>query len=117
MANLPHIVFELVEVELKERLGCDKRGLSAIFYVCLRLMKHGADIRILIEPIAQTLVNGFIHPIHILLLTPSGEVSVLLHMVDVFVYIIPQFSDAVPIETRVGEYLWHNSALGHRKQL
>ena len=95
----------VTEVVIQHIVGCGKGCLHVGEYAVLLLVEQFADALIVVEVVAQLLIDGFIHPILGLLLTLVLEVAILAHEVEVFIYHIPHLGDTQFVVARVGEHL------------
>ena len=72
---------------------------------------------VVVERVAQVLVDALIHPVLRLLVTTVVEITVVLHEIYILVYHVPYFFHSRAIESAVAQDLRQPSAVGHREEM
>ena len=74
----PSFLFQQLKISVQQMLGCHEGCLLPVEHRLFLGRQHRFDGRVVIEAVAQVLVNGFIHPILGLFVPTIIEISVLL---------------------------------------
>ena len=99
------------EVFLKQFLSRSKTGTLTTQHFLFRCIKLLLNLLIIIEAVAQLLINGLIHPELILLIAAILEITILLNKVEILIYHIPYLLHANAVEPAIAENLGQPSTL------